>query len=230
VLLTRKYTRKVIFGSLFFLVSLLPVLQFVPIKSAIVADRYAYISLFGLFYLAACGFVWLYTRTKVVTWLRPILLGLLITIVGVLGYLTWQRCQVWRDSITLWNDVLANYSTRADAYNNRGVTYYMQGNIERAMPDYNKAIELDPGFVAAYYNRANAYYNHGDLIKALSDYSKVIELAPGFAEAYQKRKFIYYMNKEYDKSWEDVHKLEELGYQVGPKFIKNLKEASGSER
>ncbi len=60
VILSKRYTRKIIFGSLFFLICVFPVLQLVPTGNAIVADRYAYLSSIGIFYLIAEFIVWLY--------------------------------------------------------------------------------------------------------------------------------------------------------------------------
>ncbi|MCD4679414.1 MAG: hypothetical protein K8S00_03405, partial [Bacteroidales bacterium] len=51
-----KRTKKVMFGSLFFIVSIFPVLQILSVGSAIAADRYFYIASIGLFYLAGLGF------------------------------------------------------------------------------------------------------------------------------------------------------------------------------
>lgn len=43
VIISCKYTKKFIFGSAFFLIIILPVLQFMPLGETIVADRYKYI-------------------------------------------------------------------------------------------------------------------------------------------------------------------------------------------
>ena len=41
----------------------------------------------------------------------------------------------------------------ADAYNNRGASYFSEGEVDRAISDLNKSIELNPEFAGAYYNR-----------------------------------------------------------------------------
>jgi hypothetical protein len=42
----------------------------------------------------------------------------------------------------------------------------------------------------------------------------------------------FYGFKEYDKSWADIHKVEELGggKAIFPKFLEDLKKASGREK
>ena len=41
----------------------------------------------------------------------------------------------------------------ASAYNSRGLIKYNKGDHAGALPDYDKAIELDPQFAVAYVNR-----------------------------------------------------------------------------
>jgi tetratricopeptide (TPR) repeat protein len=63
-------------------------------------------------------------------------------------------------------------------YNMRGIAYYRQGQIEKAISDYNKAIKINPEFAAAYPNRGYVYHSERKYKKAHSDYEKVIELNP----------------------------------------------------
>ena len=51
VFFTRRSTRKVIFGALFFLFTLVPMLQMMPVGSAMVADRFTYIPAIGLYFI-----------------------------------------------------------------------------------------------------------------------------------------------------------------------------------
>jgi tetratricopeptide (TPR) repeat protein len=48
--------------------------------------------------------------------------------------------------------------------------------MDRAISDWDKAIELDPNFSAVYYNRGIAYANRGETQNAIADFKKVLEL------------------------------------------------------
>ena len=50
-----------------------------------------------------------------------------------------------------------------------------------------------------------------------------------FAEAYYNRGRAYYLKGEYDKSLEDIKKAQGLGYQIPPKFLDDLRKASGKQ-
>ncbi|MCX5893806.1 MAG: tetratricopeptide repeat protein, partial [Deltaproteobacteria bacterium] len=56
-----------------------------------------------------------------------------------------------------------------DAYYMRGVVYLKQGRIDRALPDFTKAVELDAHFAKAYGNRGVAYAMQGQMDPALRD-------------------------------------------------------------
>ncbi len=118
----------------------------------------------------------------------------------------------------------------ADAYNNRGFAYYLKQEYDRAITDYNKAIELDPKYAMAYNNRGIAYFLKKEPDKSIADYSKAIEINPKYADAYNNRGVAYYLKKEYDKAWEDVYKAQGLGYKVHPEFLNDLRKASGRQR
>ena len=47
-------------------------------------------------------------------------------------------------------------------------------NLDKAIADYTKAIEIDPNYGLAFYNRANALGEKGDLDRAIADYGEAI--------------------------------------------------------
>jgi len=66
----------------------------------------------------------------------------------------------------------------AKAYVNRGAAYRKKGNYDRAIADFNKAIELDPGCAEAYHNRGVAYRRKGEHKRAIADLNKAMKLTP----------------------------------------------------
>jgi len=231
IIISRRYTRKIIFASSFFLITLIPVLQFVPLAHTIVADRYAYIPSIGIFYAIACGFLWLYARrTKYSRMTRPVLVALLTAIMCILAFLAYKRSLIWKDNLTLWDDVLKNYPDTPIAYNNRGNTYARRGNLDKAVLDYTKAIQVCPDYAQAYNNRGVASFRQGNLDQALSDYTRAIQINPDYALPHHNLVIIYFSKKEYDKSWEGVYRAEALGHRASSAFLEDLKKASGRKK
>ena len=62
-----------------------------------------------------------------------------------------------------------------------------KGDLDGAITDYSKAIEIFPQLTGAYYGRGSALRDKGDLDGAIADYSKAIEIKPIFTDAYYAR-------------------------------------------
>jgi tetratricopeptide (TPR) repeat protein len=63
------------------------------------------------------------------------------------------------------------------AYVNRGLAYQQSGDLEKALADYDKAIELYPKFAFAYYSRGKVYEALGQVDMAVADYKKCAEVS-----------------------------------------------------
>ena len=88
----------------------------------------------------------------------------------------------------------------AAIHNNRGIAYQHEGDYDRAIESFTKAIELNPTYAIAYYNRGNAYRDKDNFDRAIADYTKAIELKPDFVEAYNHRDDVYYAKGDYDRT------------------------------
>ncbi|MEO0138223.1 MAG: tetratricopeptide repeat protein [candidate division WOR-3 bacterium] len=212
IIWTKRFTHKIIFGSLFFIITLLPVSQLIPLVApAIAADRYVYIPSIGLFFIFGLLIDWLYNKkwaTSMV--LKNILIMLLIVIFLLLGFNSFNRCKIWRDSITLWTDVLKKYPQNGIAYNNRGNAYKFIGEYEKAIEDFNKAIEYSPELELPYFNRGSAYERIGQYEKAIADFTAALNIQPNFAMGYVDRGAIYVRIGEYDKAYNDLARALQL--------------------
>ena len=55
-----------------------------------------------------------------------------------------------------------------------------KGELDKAIADFSKAIEIDPKSAIAYNNRGWAYEGKKDYDRAIADYSKAIEIDPKY--------------------------------------------------
>jgi tetratricopeptide (TPR) repeat protein len=81
---------------------------------------------------------------------------------------------------------------------------------DKAIADYNKAIEINPNLPDAHNYRGLAYYRKGHYDKAISDFNKAIELNPRDAEAYNNRGIAYVRKGQNDKAISDYTKAIEI--------------------
>src|SRR5262245_11928828 len=183
--------RTATFGMGLFTLSVAPVLQLVPVGSAIMADRYTYLSSVGAFLLIA-SFV-----DELLTWprARPALLVLLAVFSVGLAAATYRRTWVWTDSETLWSDAIAKFPFRLDesggtvrvlqrgaaiAYQYRGNYYRDQGQVDRAVLDWELLVKAGIYHSAPYINLANV---HADRAERLLQEQRQEEAAAAFARA-----------------------------------------------
>ena len=66
----------------------------------------------------------------------------------------------------------------AEAYCGRGAAYSENGSYDKAISDYNKAIEINPKLARAFYDRGVAHYRKGAHHLAIADYARAIEMNP----------------------------------------------------
>jgi len=192
VILSTRYTKKFIFGGALFLITIMPVLQFIPIGETVVADRYIYIASIGIFYIVGEGIFWLFTnKIRHLRLAQAFTLILLVMIAVVLASLTWQRCQVWKDNIALWSDVLNKYPNVATAYNSRGAEYLVKKDYANAYADFMSTLNIDQKYYEAYFNLGSLYSSKGNYNEAAKFINKTLEINPTYLKAYDLLTAIY---------------------------------------
>ena len=104
----------------------------------------------------------------------------------------------------------AQTSAFAPYYNNRGLAKEGKGDLDGAIADFNRAIELDPKLAISYYLRALAKEAKGDLDGTIADDNRAIELCPKQPRAYMNRGFAKQANGDVDGAIADYNRALEL--------------------
>jgi protein O-mannosyl-transferase len=188
VILCRR-NRAALFGLAFFMINIVLVLPFFTVGHAPMADRYTYLPYIGLFFALASGLDEPPARTPArIPLNRIVAVGALALAVICLAQ-TWTRCGVWRDSETLWTDVIRKYPHRVfAAYANRGHTYSeMAGRQDAALADFNEAISLDPGVAEVWVGKGIVLAGRGQNGAALACFDRALALMPDYLAALNDR-------------------------------------------
>lgn len=93
---------------------------------------------------------------------------------------------------------------------NRGIEKAKNGDLDGAIADFNRAMELDPKNDAPYYNRAQAKKLKNDTAGAIADYTRAIELGSTNPAAYNNRANARAENKDRDGAIADYTRAIEL--------------------
>lgn len=171
----------VFFGFSFFLISIAPVIQFFPFGKALYAERYTYVSYIGLFVVLVYVFSRVYSKiSQKYVLFKSVVAQIGVFWLGILAYITFTSAQYWENSDTLWTNVIEKYPNHYFAYGNRAND---EPDPQKAITDYTKCIDLNPGFYEAYNNRGLKYYQLRDFEKALQDFNKTLEINPKYVKA-----------------------------------------------
>ncbi len=201
--MTYRYVRKqpfIIFGLLFFMVSIALVLQFISVGNAMMADRYSYLSYGGLCFITGYGFE-KYYRGKPTA--RTTLSIVAAVVLLVFAWLTHERTRVWNNSETLWSDVISKYPQAATAHKNRGNYYGERGNTAAALKDYKVLLDMNTTDPEVYNNLGNIYADQNKPGESLSAYTKAIALKPDYVNAYINRGISYNSLQQPEKAIAD---------------------------
>lgn len=209
--LNKKYKKEAIFGGLFFLATISIVLQVVPVGRAFASERYTYIPFIGIFFLLGQLFFGLINgESSFVKKTRPLFIGMLICILLLFSFLSFNRNKVWKDNLAVFSDVINKNPFHGHGYFVRGIIKYNSNDVSGALSDYNKAIDLKFATFRVYNNRASVKGALGDYYGALEDCDKAIDLKPDFPDAFQNRGSTRYFLKDYTGAISDFKKALQL--------------------
>jgi Tfp pilus assembly protein PilF len=210
----------------YYVITLFPVLGIiVQVGIQLRADRYTYLPSLGPFLITGLCAAW--ASTKVFTVKKLGIVSKLFTAAVALialvfmSYLTFRQITIWKNGISLWSYVIEKEPQKVpSAYINRGVMFSQMGHPDRAIADFDKAIELNPSQLGvflnpaykeeAYMKRGSVYENMGQIKKAIADFDKTIELNPLYYDAYIRKGVLYGMAGSFDKAVEQFNKVIEI--------------------
>ena len=64
------------------------------------------------------------------------------------------------------------------AYGTRGFSWFNMGNFDRAIEDFNTAVNINPNDAEAFYDRAKTWQMKGNIDQAKSDAKKTLDINP----------------------------------------------------
>lgn len=126
------------------------------------------------------------------------------------AWLYQRRATVWRDKgepdkAIADLSLAIRHKPSAAYYNSRGALYAEGGLFDRAIRDFDFAIDLNPKYVPALRNRGTAYYDKHDDDRAIHDFDEAIRLDGKYADAFDGRGKVYYRQGEYERAMGDYN-------------------------
>lgn len=88
----------------------------------------------------------------------------------------------------------------ADEYNKQALSCVDNGDFDKAIENFNKAIACYPKHAKAYYGRGNAYLQQKNYPESIKDLQTTINLCPDIIKAYYVLGLVYYTIGEYSNA------------------------------
>lgn len=164
-----------------FAVLLLPVLGLLHFGLHIVADRNTYFA--GLAPAMLLGGIVLHVlRRPPPPMVARATAAAAVSVVLMLGVMTWRQSLVWRDSRTLWAHAV-EASPSSVGYAKLGVLLEEEGRTEEAIVHFRRALQLRPDNAYAENNWGIALGNAWRFHEAISHFQAALRMRPDYVEA-----------------------------------------------
>jgi len=121
-----------------------------------------------------------------------------------------------KNTLANLNEVLSQNPNDIRALANRGETYRLMGDYQRALADFNQVLELEKNHVWALAHRGATYRLMNQLDLALVDLNQVLQLKPDYAWALIYRANVYTLTRRYEEALADVDKALAINENIIP--------------
>jgi hypothetical protein len=164
-------------------------------------------------YLWMIGACWAVPLIIAVWRIYPVLIFAILVSFGAAAL---DRLASFESPYKLWDDAVRKNDEFGDralaayrAYLNRGTALHEQGQLQEALQDYAKALELNPNLAQAHANRATALVQLEQLDAALIESNEAIRLGhrmspPALASAHSNRAGIYLLLNHPEEALKDL--------------------------
>ncbi len=180
----KKQMTAVVFGMIFFIFNIMFLLQVLSAGQGFLADRFTYIAYFGLFFIVGYAFdYFIKLKPNMQTFMSAGIGAYLLLFSGM----TWQQNKTWKNGETLWSNVLKTEKQTTTPWSNRAFYYRDNKQFNKALLDYNKAIEINPSKATLFNSRGKLFFDVGKTTECIKDYDIATKIDPTLTEAWINR-------------------------------------------
>ncbi|GBU26804.1 hypothetical protein R84B8_00318 [Treponema sp. R8-4-B8] len=104
----------------------------------------------------------------------------------------------------------AIFAQTAADYFKRGTEFFTQGDYDKAMENFNRALQVKPDYAEAFNGRGEIYFSVSQYSEAEKEFSAAIKINPKYERAFFNRGKIYQIYGDYDRGIADYRKAIEL--------------------
>ena len=178
--LTRRKRPWFLFGWLWYLGMLVPVIGIVQAGAQAHADRYTYLPQIGLTVLATWG-----VAKWSAGWRLPqgTMGGIAAAILAVLMICAHDQTSYWRNDGSLWAHALDCTPGSITTHVNYGNVLLEKGSVDEAVAQFQMALQIKPDYAEARLNLGNAFLQKKNMDQAIVCFQMALQIKPDYPEA-----------------------------------------------
>jgi tetratricopeptide (TPR) repeat protein len=182
VLACRKKRPYLLVGWLWFLGMLVPAIGIVQISFHAHADRFTYLPGIGLVMAGTWmagdwGMGWKHRRA--------VLGSLMAAVTAALMFCAWKQTAYWQNSEVLSTHTLACATDNYVARTVLGNVLLRKGSVDKAIFQYQQALQINPDYARAHNNLGIALLQKGSVDGAISQYQQALQIQSDYTQAHE---------------------------------------------
>jgi len=178
----RKQFPFVFTGTIWFLLTLLPVIGIIQVGSQQMADRYTYFPMTGITIVFLMGLLTLFQKFPIKQKATKFLLFAIL--LSCLSLATYKQVYIWQDNSRLFQHALDHTALNTVAHIGLADDYMKKNHILIAIDHYKKALHINPHHTNAWLKLAKAYKKIKKYHLALAAYEKILVFDPDCYDAH----------------------------------------------
>jgi len=167
--------KMIVFGILFFLVSIGPYLIY-SVDMSPVADRYGYIPFFGIYFII--GSVIFYCLNSKNAKLIVSASTLLLALVSLNIRSSTKYIDKWNNSFEIWDHSSKTVPGKSFIHSKLGGLYFSNQQYSEAESEWLIAYQIDPSDEIMAFNLGSLKYFHGNYQESINYYNEAINIRP----------------------------------------------------
>ena len=164
-----------IVGWFWYLGTLMPVIGIIQVGDQLMADRYTYIPLIGIFLIVVWGFTDFVAKWR---YKKVFLGGSSAIIFALLIISTWLQIGFWKNNEALFSHAVTVTENNYLAHGILGSVFIAKGDVNVGIKEYYEAIRINPYYYLAYFRLGEVFTRRKEYDKAIEYYSKGLEIKP----------------------------------------------------
>lgn len=166
-------------GAIFFLI-LAPSSSVIPIATQTIAEHRMYLPLAAVVLSVALAVKNSFERLRIPDWCLTVVL---LIAAAALGAKTYGRNEVFRSSVSLWQDTVSKRPNNPRAHNNLGLALMNHGDGVAAAEEFRRTIELQPNHAFAHFNLGTLLLKTGRFEAAATEFKAALSADSHFVNA-----------------------------------------------